>query len=69
MSMDPPHNQLNDAERALLDCFEALKGVLEHHRDELEPFEKQNALKALAALWQVANGLDQKPPQLYDLGA
>jgi hypothetical protein len=69
MSIDHPDNQLNDAERALLDCFETLKDVLEHHREELEPFEKQNALKAVAALWQVANGLDQKPPQLYELGA
>jgi hypothetical protein len=43
--------------------------VLRDHRDDLAPFAERNALKALAALWQVANGLDQDPGQLYELGA
>ncbi len=29
----------------------------------------RNGLKALAALWQVMNGLDMDPRQLYDVGA
>jgi hypothetical protein len=69
MSADSLDNQLNDSERRLLDCFQTLKDVLESNADELEPFEQRNALKALAALWQVANGLDQNPGQLYELGA
>jgi hypothetical protein len=43
--------------------------VLQEHRGDLAPFEERNALKALAALWQVANGLDLDPGQLYDVGA
>ena len=38
-------------------------------RDELAPFEHRNGLKALAALWQVMNGLDLDPGQVYHLGA
>ena len=37
--------------------------------DELPPFARRNAMKALAALWQVMNGLDMDPGQVYDLGA
>jgi hypothetical protein len=36
---------------------------------DLAPFERRNALKAVAALWQVVNGLDLEPGQIYDLGA
>jgi hypothetical protein len=43
--------------------------VLEKHRDQLPPFAERNAIKALGALWQVANGLDQDPGQVYELGA
>jgi len=60
--------QLNDAEAALLKCYEDLKRVLDEHGDDLAPFEERNALKALAALWQVTNGLDRTPGQLYKLG-
>jgi len=35
----------------------------------LPPFPRQNATKALAAMWQVMNGLDMDPDHLYDLGA
>jgi hypothetical protein len=38
------------------------------HGDELPPFARRNGLKALAALWQVMNGLDMDPGQLYDVG-
>jgi len=42
---------------------------LAEHGDELPPFVERNAIKALASLWQVANGLDTQPGQTYDLGA
>ena len=60
---------MNEAERKLADLYEQLKAVLQEHRGDLAPFEERNALKALAALWQVANGLDLDPGQLYDVGA
>jgi hypothetical protein len=60
---------LNDAELALVDVYNLLGKTLEDSADELEPFEQRNSLKALAALWQVMNGLDLDPGQLYDLGA
>lgn len=50
-------------------CYETLATVLREHRAELAPFEERNAVKALAALWQVVNGLDLDPGQVYDLGA
>ncbi len=61
--------ELNDAERTLMECYRTLAGVLETKRDQLPPFAERNAIKALGALWQVANGLDQDPGQVYDLGA
>jgi hypothetical protein len=61
--------ELNDGERKLVECYGALADVLENHRDDLPPFAERNALKALAALWQVMNGLDQDPGNLYELGA
>jgi hypothetical protein len=61
--------ELNEAEGRLVECYRSLAHVLMGHRDELAPFEERNALKALAALWQVMNGLDMDPGQIYDLGA
>ncbi len=61
--------ELNEAERKLVDCYRVLSNVLMGHGDELAPFEERNATKALAALWQVMNGLDLDPGQVYDLGA
>jgi hypothetical protein len=60
---------VNEGERKLVECYGGLVDVLEKHRDELAPFEERNALKALAALWQMMNGLDQDPGNLYELGA
>jgi hypothetical protein len=60
---------VNEGERKLVECYRGLVDVLENHRDELAPFEERNALKAVAALWQVMNGLDQDPGHLYALGA
>ena len=61
--------QLAPAEAELVSCYEMLHGILKEHRDDLPPFAQRNALKALACLWQVANGLDMDPEQLYDVGA
>lgn len=59
--------ELTESERTLVDCYQTLVKVLE--RDDLAPFERRNALKAVAALWQIANGLDLDPGQLYHIGA
>jgi hypothetical protein len=60
---------LNQAEAALVECYRTLERVLGEQRDQLAPFAERNAVKALAALWQVMNGLDQDPGQVYELGA
>lgn len=60
---------LNGGERKLVECYRGLVDVLENNRDDLPPFAERNALKAVAALWQVMNGLDQDPGQIYELGA
>jgi hypothetical protein len=61
--------ELNEAETKLIDCYRSLATVLAEQRDQLPPFAERNAIKALAALWQVMNGLDQDPGQVYELGA
>lgn len=60
--------ELNAAERELVDCYHRLVKVLAEQRDELAPFEERNASKAVAALWQVVNGLDLDPGHLYHVG-
>lgn len=42
-------------DRALVDCYGSLLAVV--HTGELDPFQHRNAIKALAALWQIANGI------------
>ena len=61
--------ELNSAQAELIECYDKLAGLLADRSDELEPFEQRNALKALAALWQVANGLDMDRGHIYHLGA
>ena len=60
--------ELSDSERSLVECYQGLVRVLKDGKD-LAPFERRNALKALAALWQVVNGLDLDPGHLYEIGA
>jgi hypothetical protein len=60
---------MNAGEQAVLDAYESLQRALTEHREDLAPFAERNALKAMAALWQVMNGLDLEPGQLYDVGA
>jgi len=62
-------DQLNEPQQRLVACYEDLKQVVERHGPDLAPYEQRNALKALAALWQIVNGLDLDPDHLYDLGA
>ena len=61
--------ELTAAQQKLVEAYRLLSNVLMGHREELAPFEERNAIKALAALWQVMNGLDMDPGQVYDLGA
>jgi len=60
--------ELSDSERSLVECYQGLVRILNDGKD-LAPFERRNALKAVAALWQVVNGLDLDPGQLYEIGA
>jgi hypothetical protein len=60
---------LTDAEQELVDAYEALVRTLREHGDDLPPFARRNAVVAVAALWQVANGAGRQPGQLYDIGA
>jgi hypothetical protein len=62
-------DDLTEGEREVLACFEQLRATLAEHGEDLPPFVERNAVKALAALWQVANGLGQRPGQVYDVGA
>jgi hypothetical protein len=61
--------ELAPAEADLVACYGQLAATLRERGDELPPFARANATKALAALWQVANDLDVEPGQLYDVGA
>lgn len=61
--------ELTEAEEWLVHTYRHLARALEMYGDELPPFARRNATKALAALWQVMNGLDMDPGQVYDLGA
>jgi hypothetical protein len=66
MAEDP---SLSAGEQRLLACYDELAATLREHRDELPPYAERNAIKALAALWQVANGAGRRPGEVYDLGA
>ena len=69
MTQNAMGKELNEVEAQLWECYQTLHRVLSEHRDELAPYQERNALKALSALWQIANGLDMEPGQLYHLGA
>ena len=61
--------ELNRAQIELLAAYDNLARIISDRRNELAPFEERNALKALAALWQIQNGFDMDRGQLYHLGA
>jgi hypothetical protein len=60
---------LSEPECMIVDVYRQLARTLEMYGEELPPFARRNALKALAALWQVMNGLDMDPGHVYHLGA
>jgi hypothetical protein len=60
---------LTTGEQELVACYETLKAILLEHRDSLPPYAERNAVKALAALWQVANGAGLEPGHIYETGA
>jgi hypothetical protein len=66
---DFPRFDLTEGEQQIVACYEQLRLALTEHGDDLPPFVERNAIKALAALWQVANGEATRPGQIYDLGA
>jgi hypothetical protein len=59
--------ELSESERTLVETYQSLIGVLRDGKD-LAPFERRNTMKAVAALWQVVNGLDLDPGNLYEIG-
>ena len=59
---------LTEPEAELVSVYESLRRMLDERRGELAPYQERNALKALSCLWQVVNGLDMEPDQLYHLG-
>jgi hypothetical protein len=61
--------ELTEGQEKLVEAYRLLTEALRAHRDQLAPYEERNAVKALAALWQVMNGLDMDPGQVYELGA
>jgi hypothetical protein len=61
--------ELNKAEQTLVETYTTLIKLLRERDDELAPYQRRNALKAVVALWQVMNGLDLDPEQIYDIGA
>jgi hypothetical protein len=66
---DFPPFDLSPGEQGIVDCYEQLRATLAEHGEDLPPFVERNAIKALAALWQVANGEATRPGQVYDIGA
>jgi len=60
--------ELSESERSVVECYQTLVRVLKDGTD-LAPFERRNALKAVAALWQVVNGLGLDPGNIYEIGA
>lgn len=62
-------DELNDAQAELVKAYRTIEDILRNRAEELAPYEARNATKALAALWQIMNGLDMEPGQVYDLGA
>jgi len=62
-------DELTEAEQELVHTYRHLHRALAMYGDEMAPYQRRNGLKALAAMWQIMNGLDLDPGQLYDVGA
>jgi len=59
--------ELSESEQTLVESYQGLVKLLRDGKD-LAPFERRNTMKAVAALWQVVNGLDLDPGNLYEIG-
>ena len=59
--------ELAPTQAELVDLYHKLVDIVRQKGDQLSPFEEHNAKKALGCLWQIANGLDMDPGQLYDI--
>lgn len=59
--------ELSESERTLVESYQSLVSLLKDGKD-LAPFERRNAMKAVATLWQIVNGLDLDPGNLYEIG-
>ena len=68
MSIDT-REDLSDGEWRLVGCYETLMAILHELGEDLPPYAERNAIKAAAALWQVANGAGMQPGHIYDAGA
>lgn len=49
---------LSPEQELLVECFDRITALLAEAGDRLAPFERSNAKKAQASLWQIVNGLD-----------
>ena len=65
----PIGNREREILTALVETYRTLIQLLRERDEDLAPYQRRNALKAVAALWQVMNGLDLDPEQIYDIGA
>jgi hypothetical protein len=61
--------ELAAGERRVIACYDELAATLREHGEDLPPYARRNAIKALAALWQVANGAGLQPGHIYETGA
>ncbi len=61
------NNEFSTAEKDLAEVYFRMLKILRDNGNELQPFQYCNARKAIGALWQIANGLDLDPDQLYDI--
>jgi hypothetical protein len=66
MEEDLLGNETTELEREVARSYEALKALAA--REDAPPCVRHNVRKALACLWQAANGLDLRFEQLQDLG-
>jgi hypothetical protein len=55
-------------EEELVAIYHSMHRLVSERRRELAPYQERNALKALSCLWQIVNGLDMEPEQLYHIG-
>jgi hypothetical protein len=60
--------EMTGPEEELVAIYDSMHRLVSERRRELAPYQERNALKALSCLWQIMNGLDMEPEQLYHIG-